>query len=204
MEAGGALFSRQGYDGTTVEEIATRARVNKAMISYHFRGKEGLYGAILAATLGPVVARLEAVRREPIPPDRQLAKVIATFHELARTHPAFPAMMLREVISEHAHAVLEPMAYPVAVLGIVRDILERGIAEGLFRQVPVLAVHLTTVGSLMLFFAAQPVRERIQTQAAGVVTIPPDEEYVHHVTELILRGLAAGPASPPTYDRSRS
>lgn len=40
-------FSRYGLDGARIDRIAKRARVNKAMIYYHFPGKEALYASIL-------------------------------------------------------------------------------------------------------------------------------------------------------------
>ncbi|MFN2441829.1 MAG: TetR/AcrR family transcriptional regulator, partial [Thermoanaerobaculia bacterium] len=35
LAAAGDIFARSGYDGARVDEIATRAGVNKAMVYYH-------------------------------------------------------------------------------------------------------------------------------------------------------------------------
>lgn len=43
MRCAESLFARQGFDGTSVKEIAEAAGVNVSLISYHFNGKEGLY-----------------------------------------------------------------------------------------------------------------------------------------------------------------
>ncbi len=40
-------FSRYGLDGARIDRIAKRARINKAMIYYHFPGKEALYVSII-------------------------------------------------------------------------------------------------------------------------------------------------------------
>jgi AcrR family transcriptional regulator len=40
------LFSRQGYDATSIRQICETAGVNTALISYHFSGKEQLLKAI--------------------------------------------------------------------------------------------------------------------------------------------------------------
>lgn len=47
MSAAKTLFSRKGFDGTTVKDISDQAGVNISLISYHFKGKEGLYKACL-------------------------------------------------------------------------------------------------------------------------------------------------------------
>ncbi len=37
------LFARKGFDGTTVRDVADAAGVNLSLVSYHFKGKLGLY-----------------------------------------------------------------------------------------------------------------------------------------------------------------
>ena len=41
------LFAEKGFEGTSVRDIITKARVNQAAINYHFRGKTGLYLEVL-------------------------------------------------------------------------------------------------------------------------------------------------------------
>ena len=40
-------FAEKGFDGTSIEEIATRAGVSKPVIYEHFGGKEGLYAVVV-------------------------------------------------------------------------------------------------------------------------------------------------------------
>ena len=42
-----ALFADKGLEGTSVEEIATRAAVSKPVVYEHFGGKEGMYAVIV-------------------------------------------------------------------------------------------------------------------------------------------------------------
>lgn len=39
------VFSRKGFKGATVKDIAEEANVNVSLVSYYFEGKEGLYRA---------------------------------------------------------------------------------------------------------------------------------------------------------------
>ncbi|WP_414689844.1 TetR family transcriptional regulator [Nocardioides sp.] len=41
------LFAERGYDGTSIEEIASRAEVSKPVVYEHFGGKEGLYAVVV-------------------------------------------------------------------------------------------------------------------------------------------------------------
>ena len=47
LTAAKCLFARKGYDGTSVKELALEAGVNISLVSYHFKGKEGLYRTCL-------------------------------------------------------------------------------------------------------------------------------------------------------------
>lgn len=42
-----SLFADRGFEGTSVEEIASRAQVSKPVVYEHFGGKEGLYAVVV-------------------------------------------------------------------------------------------------------------------------------------------------------------
>ncbi|WP_333817120.1 CerR family C-terminal domain-containing protein [Tabrizicola sp.] len=63
IEAGLALFGQKGFDATSTRELAERAGVNLALITYHFGGKDGLRRAVV----GEVARRLLAVAGAPQP-----------------------------------------------------------------------------------------------------------------------------------------
>ncbi len=69
VEAAMALFEEHGYSATTVDEIASRARVAKGSVYWHFKSKEGLLLAIVDKSVGGVMdsveKRLEAAGEEP-------------------------------------------------------------------------------------------------------------------------------------------
>lgn len=52
------MFAKHGYEGTSVEQIAKRARVSKPIIYEHFGGKEGLYAVIVDREMDYVVRRI--------------------------------------------------------------------------------------------------------------------------------------------------
>jgi AcrR family transcriptional regulator len=59
------LFVEQGYDGTSLREIAERLGVTKAALYYHFSSKEQIFRALLEPAkdlIGQLHGRLEAAR----------------------------------------------------------------------------------------------------------------------------------------------
>ncbi|QHE53272.1 forespore capture DNA-binding protein RefZ [Pontibacillus sp. HMF3514] len=59
MDAAGYLFFTKGYHGTSVREIAGRAKVNVSLISYHFKNKQGLLEYLMVEYFEPYIELLE-------------------------------------------------------------------------------------------------------------------------------------------------
>jgi len=47
LDVGRRLFAEKGFEGTSVEEIASHAEVSKPVVYEHFGGKEGLYAVVV-------------------------------------------------------------------------------------------------------------------------------------------------------------
>jgi TetR/AcrR family transcriptional regulator len=47
LNAAKLIFSRHGFNGARIDQIAKEANVNKAMIYYHYKSKEDLYDAVV-------------------------------------------------------------------------------------------------------------------------------------------------------------
>src|SRR5262245_51071944 len=96
-------FAERGFAGAKVDRIARRARVNKAMLYYHFKSKAGLYLTILReqfAALGEAVA---AARVPGMPADEQLEHFIDAIAKEADARPHFPPIWLREIAEGGRH-----------------------------------------------------------------------------------------------------
>jgi AcrR family transcriptional regulator len=184
------LFAERGYDGATVDAIAVRARVNKAMINYHFEGKHGLYTAILKRDFGWMLTRISQLLAEPVGADAKLSRFVAIFGELHRRRPGLSAMMLREAMS--GGRGLDPTVLPDIrrIFEAVQAIVSQGIAEGTFRNVDPLVMHHTVIGSLAFFFAAKPLRDRMIAEGLVKAAPPDPQEFVAAVQELLARGLS--------------
>ncbi|WP_076463445.1 TetR/AcrR family transcriptional regulator [Actinomyces mediterranea] len=58
VAVGRSLFALKGFDATSVEEIAAKAKVSKPVVYEHFGGKEGLYAVIVDREVQSLVSSL--------------------------------------------------------------------------------------------------------------------------------------------------
>ncbi|PCJ56558.1 MAG: hypothetical protein COA79_18540 [Planctomycetota bacterium] len=78
LEAAIEEFQLHGYDMTSIDRIAERAKVSKRTVYNHFKNKEDLFQEILTCLLKTACAA-NTMNYEPnIPPEKQLKKFIKT------------------------------------------------------------------------------------------------------------------------------
>jgi AcrR family transcriptional regulator len=150
-------FAERGYDAAGTDRIAARARVNKAMIYYHFGSKSELYAEVVRDMVAAVGARVRAVADGPGSAEEKLDAWISALVEEAAARPWFPPIMLRELAARAPHFDATTFHMMNAVLAGVADVIAQGQREGTFRDVDPLLAHLSIMPPVLIFFARQRV-----------------------------------------------
>ncbi|MFL6072401.1 MAG: TetR/AcrR family transcriptional regulator [Mycobacteriales bacterium] len=146
-------FSRQGYDGARVDEIAALTRTTKRMIYYYFGGKEQLYIAVLERAYSEIraaEASIDVAHLAPVEAIRTLAELTFDHHD---AHPDFIRLVSIENIHRAEHLrksdLLVNLGAPV--LDLISRILAAGRASGDF-VAPADALDLHLMISAFCFF----------------------------------------------------
>jgi len=84
LAVAGQVFAQSGYEGASMDRIATVAGVSKPMLYAYFGSKEGLYVAYVERTGSELVQRLVAA--EDIEPRHRLRAVIGEFLAFVEEH----------------------------------------------------------------------------------------------------------------------
>ena len=130
LAAAALEFAARGFAGARVDRIARRARVNKAMLYYHFKSKQRLYRALLRQMFTLAAERLQAIAVGPGAPADKVDRAIAGIAAFIQEHTFFPAIMLREVAEGGAHLDRETLQALAAVPRAVAGIVAEGVADG--------------------------------------------------------------------------
>ena len=200
LAAAAAEFAARGFGGARVDRIARRARVNKAMIYYHFRSKEALYRALLRDVFARAAERLRACAREPGPAAEKMDRLIAALTGFVAEHTFFPAIMLREIAEGGMHLDRETLQALAALPAVVAAVVEEGVAEGAFRPVHPLFAYLTLVAPIVTFLAGAPIQHRVAALRLQSLTAITPGEFVGYMQASVRRSLSAD--SAPARHRS--
>jgi AcrR family transcriptional regulator len=95
IEVGRAVFAETGYEATSVEEIAARAKVSKPILYGHFGGKEGLYAVVVDREVEHILGKIAEAVSEGTPRER-LEQAVLAYLTYVQEHPQGFAVLLRD------------------------------------------------------------------------------------------------------------
>jgi AcrR family transcriptional regulator len=187
VQVGRAVFAEKGYEGTSVEEIAERAKISKPIVYEHFGGKEGLYAVIVDREMEYVIGQISEAIGTGTPRDRIEGAALA-FMRYVQERPDGFAVLKRDSPSNSGLAnLLAEVAERVG--NVLRSEFKRAGYDT--RAAPLYAQAL--IG--MVTFVGQWWEENSKMSA---------EEAASHISALAWMGLRHLPPKPAKLDRPRS
>jgi AcrR family transcriptional regulator len=141
------LFGEKGFDGTSVRDIAQKAGVNLAMISYYFGSKEKLLEYLIEFRAGYAYGILEELNKDQsLSPWDKIDRLVEFYVDRVLNNLRFHNIMYQEAVSSRSDEIRDRIiAIKMRNLEQITKIITDGQQKKLFRQVDV----AMTVGSIM-------------------------------------------------------
>ena len=149
-------FSEKGLSGARIDEIAERTHTSKRMIYYYFESKEGLYRAVLEDCYRRIRAIESTLDLKAKPPLEALAQRVRFTFDYQFANPDFIRMVMVENIHHGQHVVQLPnlQTSNLEAIDSLRDIVTRGVAEGVMRKdIDAIDLHMS-ISALCFFYVA--------------------------------------------------
>lgn len=132
IEVARQLFASQGFDNTTMNEIAVRSGKGRRTLYTYFKSKSDIFMAVVDTEVNRLIERIEEILPLQIPADEKLRRYIVNrldqVKESVVRNGSLRAEFFRDVLKlEHARRRLDTRE-----LTILRSILQQGIEEGTF------------------------------------------------------------------------
>jgi AcrR family transcriptional regulator len=90
------LFSTQGYDKTSLREIAEQVGITKASLYYHYSSKQELLRAIVGTFLDDVFAVLRQVEELPWSPEKE-RELLGAYVDVVIAHRSTGPTLMRDI-----------------------------------------------------------------------------------------------------------
>jgi len=190
LAAAALEFAERGFAGARVDRIARRARVNKAMLYYHFKSKHLLYRTLLRQMFTVAAERLDAIAATHVPPAEKIDRVIAAMSAFIDEHAFFPAIMLREVAEGGAHLDRVTLTALAAVPRAFGAIVQEGVASGAFRPVHPVFAYFSTLAPIVFYLAGSPIRRELSDLHVIDMRALSPADFVAQVQEAMRRTLS--------------
>jgi TetR/AcrR family transcriptional regulator len=153
-------FSTNGLAGARTDAIAESAKVNKALLYYYFKNKQGLYAAAIEEVSKTIAERaLAALDPKHSAGERLLRTALSHFDRIL-TQREFQSLMQQEMVrmrrgeSEVLPAMVEHVFKPM--LGKLKEAVHDGIESGELCPVDWLQVVYSALGANVFYFLSAP------------------------------------------------
>ncbi len=146
-------FSQFGLAGARVDRIASRGKINKAMIYYHYKGKEKLYEHILSSIVEGIYDTVKGFIPQKSVTIEDLEKLIRGYGEyIGKIDEDFIRIMIREIASggKYFKKITVPkLIEPVRALVI--DVFKKGQKENIIGPLNPQFTMIQIIGSIVFF-----------------------------------------------------
>jgi TetR/AcrR family transcriptional regulator len=192
LAAAAELFAAQGFPGTTIKEIAGKAKVNSALLYYYFDDKEGLYREVLTTLIGTISKEIGASLNNAPSAEEGVRRFVLTQAERFFANRTFARLLLRELMDHGAVHLEVPLSAVIAnAFRPLGEMIVAGQQSGAFRRDldPRFAV-LSTVSQVAYFTLATPLVSLVMGHD-GVVPPETARAFGAHAAEFAVRALKA-------------
>jgi AcrR family transcriptional regulator len=127
LDAADAVFVRRGTDGARMQEIAAEAGVNKALLHYYYRTKDGLAQAVFRRVAAAFMPAILDTMASDMTLEEKAERVIQHYLEVFARRPYLPGYVISEVT--HHPGRLPPLFAAIAGTQIKKRVLTKLAAQ---------------------------------------------------------------------------
>lgn len=196
MDVAMKLFAEKGFETTTVRDIASKGKVNLALINYHFVSKEGLLKNIFQQrALNLQFYIWEISINETLTEIEKIDKIIEAYVDKVFSNHEFHKVMLRELFSDNREDIhADTIEIFLENTKIVIAIIEKGIKKKIFKKVDPELCFASIIGTINHLMHSKILRKNIfgGKDKKDPITLPSfKKRVIKHIHNMLTHYLIA-------------
>ena len=187
METAEILFAEKGFNGTSVRDIAEKANVNLAMISYYFGSKDKLLEALFGYRGEYFKLKLETIIEDKgLSSLEKMNILIDHYIDKIMQQQCFSRIMVREQVLNHTGITAE-LIFQMKKRNqeLISKLIHEGQKKGEFRKnIDIPLMMATLIGTSNTMVSTQHYYREINSLQSM-----PDEEFKKHIKKKLSQHL---------------
>ncbi len=183
------IFAARGVDGTSVREVAKVAKVNTAMIYYHFKDKEDLYRSVLIDSFSALTAIWDdEIYKSPVPVRKKIQKYIEGYIQFHQANEDLRRIMAMEFASSGGDITWLCEKFFADNFARLTRLFRDGIRTGEINKIDPSMAAASLIGVIIHNFIMQPMAEHVHGKRMNLSP----KKFGNFVLELFFNGLGRG------------
>lgn len=137
IDAATILFAEKGFEGASIRDIAKKAKVNGAMVSYYFGGKKALYVECLSRFTKNRTQHIESILVAPKNKEEfqlRLRLFLENMFSVYTTDSNILKILMREMQNERKGVTQELLTHVTPLFFMVEKFLQSAIDSKILRK----------------------------------------------------------------------
>lgn len=175
LQAAEELFAGKGYEGTSVRDIAQKAAVNVAMISYYFGSKEKLLESLILQRTEQTSMVLAGLSHDKnMDPWEKIDKIVEYYVDKMLDNRHFHTIMSRQISLEQEKEITDILiGVKKRNSAMISEIIREGQRKKIFRPVNVELTIGTFMGTITQVSMSKPFY-------CSLMKLDPEDEVIYY------------------------
>ena len=126
------LFAKNGFENTTMNEIAVASNKGRRTLYTYFKSKEEIFMAVVQAELKRLYERMEEVARKSIAPEEKMLQLIFAHLEAVKEVVSRNGNLRGEFFRDVWQVESVRKTFDKNEIGLFRRVLNEGVDKGVF------------------------------------------------------------------------
>lgn len=160
LEAAKKVFILNGFEGTSMQQIANEAGINKSLLHYYFRNKEKLFAAVFSYAFRIFVPQVQEILNSDTSVFIKIERIVAEYMDMLLKNEFIPAFILHE-INRNPDGIITIMQGTGLNPQLFIEQFAREIKKGNIRPVDPRHLIVNLIAMCVFPVAARPLMQRI-------------------------------------------
>lgn len=147
------VFLENGFEMTSMSDIAAKVGINRPTLHYYFRTKERMFRAVLAPIFETFMPKVQTILAGDIPFIERLEKILDEYLIIFSENPFLPRFVLSEIQRNPDNLILMIHRFGIErMLQQLSEILDKEMDTGKIKRIPHIIISCTFYSQLTFPF----------------------------------------------------